>query len=142
MKIIKEFAMISGQDVFGKVSIHSTLYPELCLVYSNSPSIVQLPNEITDYIIPGSGWIYDGNSFIAPENYVSPEKDDSLGETGYAVILNNKVEDVFYPNPDTDLGQRYIAGLSSSPIVVEIPDDVYVLVGDQWDGEKFISEIE
>jgi len=135
MKVIRQVALVSGQDVFGTVVLNSAIYPEVWASYISNPQIVEIPSSISDHV--GAGWLYDGENFTAPENYISTENHEGHGETGFAVIKDGVVVDSFYPDPSTELGARHLAGLSSSPIMVEVPEDYYVFPGDTWDGEKF-----
>lgn len=137
MKVLKEFALVSEGSVFGKIMIQKLQFPEDCENFSKSPQIIRVPDGI-EYV--HKGWFYNGTNFTAPEDFTLLEKEEDSGDIGYALVVDGSVVGSIYPSSDTELGERLLAGLSSNPILIEVPDSEYVFVGDIWDGEKFIPE--
>ena len=49
------------------------------------------------------------------------------------------VDSAYSTHEKPDLGERLIAGFSSDPKIIEIPENQEVEIGWTWDGEIFIS---
>jgi hypothetical protein len=60
------------------------------------------------------------------------------GDVFTVMTIDSEYSTTLHPG----LGERLIAGFSSDPKIIEIPEDQEIDIGWTWDGEIFIKSIE
>lgn len=135
MQVLRKIALISGQDVFGTIGVNVVKTPELWEGWQSVTDIVAIPDGLA---FVHKGWKYNGSEFLQPENSEDLiSKPEEFGNLGWAFVSNDNVFASIYPNETFEIGSRYLAGLSSDPKAVVIPEGVSVFPGDTWDGSEF-----
>lgn len=133
-KTLRSVALVSQEKVFGLLTYNTFTSKDEWEKMINSPQILEIPEDIA-YMETGT--YINGNFTPSPDLLEDP----ATGK-GFAFISGEDIFATIYPSKyPTELAERYLDGLSSSPIVIEVPEEKFVFPGDTWDGTEFIEKI-